>query len=448
MNKKENTQIKPHKYYGMRFSSGMDNLITQTAPKLILLVSIIIYFFIITIVMINIYNLEAGSLQNILNTISKFVFPAMGIIGFVMLIITFGVPNASTIYENFVKGELTNSVNEPPILLSKRKYKGTSAIEYTFYFNGVVKKVFEEKKDVLASSLNMEVVDIDYKLRGKHKKINKQQIVVTCVPSDGIPEKIYWNDKYLHPDRDIITLGVNWLGAVTVDLKKTPHMLIGGSSGCGKTVLCRSLIHQFVEHGDKVDFFEEEEAGYEVITDETIFKNLIIDVLDTLDTRKEIFRQAHVRNLSQYNKKNPSNQLPRVVLFIDEAAEVLDATGLPKEQKLEIAEVTGLLSKAARKYRALGLTLCICTQRPSNDIISGQIKNNLDLRIAGKCDDVLSDIILDTTEASRQIPKNSVGLFFSNTNGLFRGLLLDEDVNEVNSHKKGNSHMGKIKSHA
>ena len=190
MNKKENTQIKPHKYYGMRFSSGMEKLITQTAPKLILLVSIIIYFFIITIVMINIYNLEAGSLQNILNTISKFVFPAMGIIGFVMLIITFGVPNASTIYENFVKGELTNSVNEPPILLSKRKYKGTSAIEYTFYFNGVVKKVFEEKKDVLASSLNMEVVDIDYKLRGKHKKINKQQIVVTCVPSDGIPEKI------------------------------------------------------------------------------------------------------------------------------------------------------------------------------------------------------------------------------------------------------------------
>ncbi|MBQ6530251.1 MAG: hypothetical protein IJI39_04955, partial [Clostridia bacterium] len=179
-----------------------------------------------------------------------------------------------------------------------------------------------------------------------------------------------------------------------------------------------------------IDFFEEQEAGYTVVTEEADFKNLIESILKELDTRKALFRKAHVRNLSQYNKKNPDNQLPRIVLFVDEAAEILDTTGLPKEQKAEIAEITSLLSRGARKYRALGLTLCICTQRPSNDIISGQIKNNLDLRIAGKCDSVLSDIILDTTEAARQIPKDSVGLFFSNTAGLFRGFLLDEDEAE------------------
>ncbi|MBQ3463432.1 MAG: AAA family ATPase, partial [Clostridia bacterium] len=298
---------------------------------------------------------------------------------------------------------------------------------------------FDRLRDELAQVLNTDIVDINFRIKGKRKKkMNKQYIVVICAPLNSIPETVFLDEKYLQTDRNIITLGVNWLGAVTADLRKTPHMLIGGSSGCGKTVLCRSLIYQFVKHKDTVyiadfkgiDFFEEQEAGYTVVTEEADFKNLIESILKELDTRKALFRKAHVRNLSQYNKKNPDNQLPRIVLFVDEAAEILDTTGLPKEQKAEIAEITSLLSRGARKYRALGLTLCICTQRPSNDIISGQIKNNLDLRIAGKCDSVLSDIILDTTEAARQIPKDSVGLFFSNTAGLFRGFLLDEDEAE------------------
>ncbi len=431
---KQNKKQQPRKYYGIRFVSGMENLIKKTTLKIILSLSVISYIFLSVYVKYNIDKIEIGLLHNGLNILSNIALPVIGIIGFCMLIIKMGSPDAHKLNYKLKRIGLVNSAKEPPILLSKIKNKKTNSIDYTFYFNCVVKQQFDDKKESLAEILDMDIVDINYRITGRRKKMNKHYIVVTCVPLDSIPEKIYWNDKYLPTDRNIITLGVNWLGVVTADLRKTPHMLIGGSSGCGKTVLCRSLIYQFVRHGERVfvidgkgiDFDEEQEIGYTVVTDETQFKNLLSNILSKLDTRKAIFRQAHVRNLSQYNKKNPDNQLPRIVLFVDEAAEILDTTGLPREQKAEIAEITSLLSKGARKYRALGLTLCICTQRPSNDIISGQIKNNLDLRIAGKCDSVLSDIILDTTEAARQIPKDSVGLFFSNTAGLFRGFLLDD----------------------
>lgn len=434
MNKEKKKQ-QPRKYYGVRLKSGMENLTKKTTLKIILSLSIMSYIFLSVYVKYSIDKIEIDLLHNGLNILSNIALPFIGIIGFCMLIIKMGLPDARKLNYDLRRIGLVNSVKEPPILLSKIKNKKTNSVEYTFYFNCVVKQQFDDKKESLAEILDMDIVDINYRIKGKRtKKMNKHYIVVTCVPLDSIPEKIYWNDKYLQTDKNIITLGVNWLGAVTADLRKTPHMLIGGSSGCGKTVLCRSLIYQFVSHGDTVfiadfkgiDFYEEQETGYTVVTDEAEFKNLLSNILNELDTRKAIFRQAHARNLSQYNKKNPDNQLLRIVLFVDEAAEILDATGLPKEQKAEIAEITSLLSRGARKYRALGLTLCICTQRPSNDIISGQIKNNLDLRIAGKCDSVLSDIILDTTEAARQIPKDSVGLFFSNTAGLFRGFLLDD----------------------
>lgn len=433
MNKEKKKQ-QPRKYYGVRFISGLENLAKKTTLKIILSLSVISYIFLSVYVKYNIDKIEIDLLHNALNILSNITLFVIGIIGFCMLIIKMGSPDAHKLNYDLRRIGLVNSVKEPPILLSKIKNKKTNAIEYTFYFNCVVRQQFDDKKENLAEILNMDIVDINYRITGKRKKMNKHYIVVICVPLNSIPEKIYWSDKYLQADRNIITLGVNWLGTVTADLRKVPHMLIGGSSGCGKTVLCRSLIYQFVKHGERVfiadfkgiDFYEEQETGYTVVTDEAEFKNLIANILSELDIRKAIFRQDHVRNLSQYNKKNPDNQLPRIVLFVDEAAEILDTTGLPKEQKAEIAEITSLLSRGARKYRALGLTLCICTQRPSNDIISGQIKNNLDLRIAGKCDSVLSDIILDTTEASRQIPKDSVGLFFSNTAGLFRGFLLDD----------------------
>ena len=60
-------------------------------------------------------------------------------------------------------------------------------------------------------------------------------------------------------------------------------------------------------------------------------------------------------------------------------------------------------------------------------VVPGQIKNNLDGRICGKADNVLSQIILDNTDAADRIPKDSQGLFLNQDGILFRGYLFDNE---------------------
>ena len=70
--------------------------------------------------------------------------------------------------------------------------------------------------------------------------------------------------------------------------------------------------------------------------------------------------------------------------------------------------------------------MILATQRPDATILSGQIKNNLDIRICGRADNVLSQIILDNTDAADMIFKDSQGIFLTNSGELFQAYLLDE----------------------
>ena len=99
-----------------------------------------------------------------------------------------------------------------------------------------------------------------------------------------------------------------------------------------------------------------------------------------------------------------------MVLACDEIAEILDKTGLGKEEKAAVADVEAKLATIARMGRAFGIHLVLGTQRPEADVLKGQIKSNIGMRICGRADEVLSRIVLDSPEASR-IPKDSQGRF-------------------------------------
>lgn len=72
-----------------------------------------------------------------------------------------------------------------------------------------------------------------------------------------------------------------------------------------------------------------------------------------------------------------------------------------------IEQIVNCLSTIARQGRAFGIHFIAGTQRPDSNILPGQIKNNRDLRICGRADAVLSQIILDKTDAADLIPKDS-----------------------------------------
>ena len=100
-------------------------------------------------------------------------------------------------------------------------------------------------------------------------------------------------------------------------------------------------------------------------------------------------------------------------------------TGADSERKKLLAQIENRRSTIARQGRAFGIHLILATQRPDATIIPGQIRNNMDFRVCGRADSVLSQIILDNTSAE-QIPKDARGRFITGDGTVFQGYLFDE----------------------
>ena len=105
---------------------------------------------------------------------------------------------------------------------------------------------------------------------------------------------------------------------------------------------------------------------------------------------------------------------------------MLDRTGLSKEQKELVNQIESRLATIARLGRAFGIHLILATQRPDANLLSGQIRNNLNCRICGRADNILSQLILDNTDAANQIPKDAKGRFMLHDGTVFQGYLFDE----------------------
>ena len=115
--------------------------------------------------------------------------------------------------------------------------------------------------------------------------------------------------------------------------------------------------------------------------------------------RLHIFRDLEVKNLDEYNKKTKQN-LCRIGVFTDELAEMLDKKGVAKEEREIYEKIEGRLSTLARLSRATGINLFMGVQRPDANVLTGQIKNNIPVRISGRfADKTASEIVLGNTDA-------------------------------------------------
>jgi len=217
-----------------------------------------------------------------------------------------------------------------------------------------------------------------------------------------------------------------------------PHdcglILLGGSTGSGKSVLLKLLIMQCVKKGavvciadfkGGVDFPAVWHRKCRMVFENTDLFEMLTTLVDELERRKDQLRSSGYANIDEYNKSN-GNLLSRIVFACDEVAEVLDKNGLSKDDKELVSKIEGKLSVIARQGRAFGIHMILATQRPDANILTGQIRNNIDCRICGRADNVLSQIILDNTNAADQIPKDAQGRFIRHDGTVFQGYLFDE----------------------
>lgn len=156
------------------------------------------------------------------------------------------------------------------------------------------------------------------------------------------------------------------------------------------------------------------------------FTRTLTDILEVLEDRERILKEEHCTNITKYNKIHSDNPMKRIIVACDEVAELLDKTSLEKDSKANIAKIERMLSTLARLGRCAGLSLVLSTQRPDSEVLKGQIKSNIDFRICGRADKVLSQIILDNSDGAEKVPKDKQGVFLTNTGVLFKAYYFDD----------------------
>ncbi|MFK4784751.1 FtsK/SpoIIIE domain-containing protein [Fusobacterium sp. MFO224] len=203
----------------------------------------------------------------------------------------------------------------------------------------------------------------------------------------------------------------------------SPHVLIAGTSGGGKSVLLNSMIINimlnYTPEEVKFLFIDPKEVELGIYEDSPyLYKNILYEAEETVNIFKELitemnkrytkFKEKKVKEITSYNKKvEKDNRLPRVVVVFDEFGDFLG-------QKKFKSKLEESLSRIAQKARAAGIHLIVSTQSPKSEIITTTIRNNLGARIALKVPDGnASRLILDSSEAENLLGKGD--MFFKDT---------------------------------
>lgn len=249
-----------------------------------------------------------------------------------------------------------------------------------------------------------------------------------------------------------VVMGADIVGnPVVVDLTKTPHMLIAGTTGGGKSVTINSMLmgmlYRFTPEELKLILIDPkmlELSNYngidhlhcDVITDMDDASDALDEVIEMMDERYELMAAAGVRNVGEYNKRIKEGKLndesiPFTVVVVDEFADLI----------MTNPEVESKIVRLSQKSRAAGIHLIIATQRPSADVITGIIKANIPTRVAltvaSKID---SRIILDEGGAELLLGNGDMlislpGKDLTRVHGCF---VSDEQIDNVINHVKSN----------
>lgn len=349
-----------------------------------------------------------------------------GMVLLTILIYPFG---KRTTKDQFQCVGLVNHAGMPPELLRKHRDGDNPRITvWEFRNQSIPLQEWENKRLAIETALGITIVKLAYDK-------GKSRVRVYAVPAgDDLPEVLKWKDSYLSPKSFVLVLGEGYTGPVTVNLAHIPHILLGGSTGSGKSVLLKLLLMQALLKGAEVyiadfkggvDFQKVWHEKCRMCFTEEDLRYTLGQLVTVLEYRKSEFRALGCPNIDAYNDVAESS-LPRLIFACDEVAEMLDKTGADNERKKLLAQIENKLSTIARQGRAFGIHLILATQRPDATIIPGQIRNNMDFRVCGRADSVLSQIILDNTSAAEQIPKDARGRFITGEGTVFQGYLFDE----------------------
>lgn len=290
------------------------------------------------------------------------------------------VKNAETIKKKLKQFSIDVAMHEVNV--------GPTVIQYTLKPHEAVKlsKITSLKND-LALSLAAERIRIEAPIPGKSlvgiEVPNEYRAIVKLREILESAEFTDARSKLTFP------LGRDVSGKpVIANLETMPHLLIAGATGSGKSVAMNTfLISLLYQNSPKdlrmilIDPKRVELTSYNniphllapVIEEPEKAAIALRWVVAEMSRRYSELSRNKVRNIAQYNDLKDVNKLPKIVVVVDELADLMMVTG---------KEVEAAICRIAQMARAVGIHLVIATQRPSVDVITGLIKANIPARIS------------------------------------------------------------------
>lgn len=204
-----------------------------------------------------------------------------------------------------------------------------------------------------------------------------------------------------------------------VAIDTTPHMLVAGATGAGKSVCINCIITSLLMRTKPdmlklvlVDPKKVEFSMYNgiphlltpVVTDPKKASIALKNIVAEMEKRYDIFEKTKCKNIKMYNQyceKHPEYiKLPYIVVIIDELADLM---------LIAAKEVEDSIMRITQMARAAGIHLIVATQRPSTDVITGVVKANIPSRIAFTVSSSIdSRTILDSTGAEKLLGKGDM----------------------------------------
>jgi S-DNA-T family DNA segregation ATPase FtsK/SpoIIIE len=188
-------------------------------------------------------------------------------------------------------------------------------------------------------------------------------------------------------DQLMVYAGVDVTGEdVAFDLAAAPHLLVGGTTGSGKSVclhsLILSLLHRHRPETLQLALIDPKQVEFSnygklrnlyssgVATELAESREMLQELCVEMEARYGVFSRLGVANIAEARRKGQS--MPFIVVVIEEMADLV----------LQDPEVETLIARLAQKARAAGIHLILATQRPDADTFSGLIRSNIPARIA------------------------------------------------------------------